>query len=184
MKQKMHNNMDSDYKIRGIEVLLNEDCLVQKFYPLIKYKNQLISNLLDMGCFTKSACVNLSDNDLIKAGLPDENMVALFRCFLCHYNNKGKGIKDIKDAQIRSEEEIHSLLELMRLPGVKAVRAQLYFHCGIKTLSDFAAYDAEQLRDKITKIITKEALSCSPPFPKELRTQIAVAKVFTKYAVN
>lgn len=171
-----------DYRIDGIKILLNEDCIVQRFYPLIQYKNQLSENLSEKGFSTKNACAVLSDEELIKAGLPDKNMAALFRCFLHCYEYKGKGIKDIPDAAYRSEEEVSSLLELMRLPGVKAVRAQLYYHCGIRTLSDFAAADAGQLRDHIANAIVKEKLPFSPPQPKELRTQIAVAKVFTEYA--
>lgn len=180
----MDNRANADYQIEGIKILLNEDCIVQKFYPLIPYKNQLSKNLSDKGFLTKNACAVLSDEELMKAGLPDENMASLFRCFLRHYDYKGKGRKDIPDAEYRSEEEILSLLELMRLPGVKAVRAGLYYHCGLRTLPDFAAADAGQLRDKIAGIIQKENLPFSPPQPKELRTQIAVGRVFTEYAVN
>lgn len=180
----MNHKVDTDYQLRGIAVLLNKDCIVQRFYPLIQYKDQLIRCLLDKGCGTKNACAALCDEDLIQAGLPDENMAALFRRFLHYYDDKGKGIRDIPDAESRSPDELLSLLELMRLPGVKAVRAQLYYHCGMKTLSDFAAADAEQLRIQITDIIARENLPFSPPLPKELRTQIAVAKVFTEYAVR
>lgn len=173
-----------DYQIKGMDVLLREDCIVGRFPPLIPYKKQLLSGLSDRGCLTKNACAALSDEDLIRAGLPDENMVTLFRRFLRLYDHKGKGRKDVPDAEHRTEEEVTSLLELMRLPGVKAIRAQLYFHCGMRTLSDFAAADAEQLRARITDVITGEKLPFSPPQPKELRTQIAVAKVFTEFAVN
>lgn len=173
-----------DYQIKGMDMLLREDCIVGRFHPLIPYKKQLLSGLSDRGCLTKNACAALSDEDLIRAGLPDESMVTLFRRFLRLYDHKGKDRKDVPDAEHRTEEEVTSLLELMRLPGVKAIRAQLYFHCDMRTLSDFAAADAEQLRARITDVITGEKLPFSPPQPKELRTQIAVAKVFTEFAVN
>lgn len=179
----MKDHIGIDYQIAGIEILLNEDCIVQRFYPLIQYKNRLSANLSGKGILTRNACAALSDQELIEAGLPDENMAALFRCFLHLYDYKGKGIKDIPDAECRSAKEISSLLELMRLPGVKAVRAQLYLHCGIRSLSDLADADAEQLRDQIANRILQEELPFSAPFLKELRTQIAVAKVFTAYAV-
>lgn len=180
----MNNNVNSNYHIKGIGLLLNEDCILQRYFPLIQYKVQLLNNLLDKGCITKNACFILSDKALIEAGLPDSDMVELFRRFLCLYDYKGKGIKDIPDAECRTKDEISSLMELMRLPGVKAIRAELYFHCGIRSLSDLAASDAVQLRDAIANIIMQESLPFSPPLPKELRTQIAVAKVFTEYAVK
>ncbi len=43
---------------------------------------------------------------------------------------------------------------------------------------------AEQMKDIITETITRELLPYAPPALKELRTQIAVAKVFTIYETN
>lgn len=40
----MDNRANADYQIEGIQILLNEDCIVQKFYPLIPYRNQLSKN--------------------------------------------------------------------------------------------------------------------------------------------
>ena len=108
----------------------------------------------------------------------------LFRRFLRMYDYKGKGLKDIPDAERRTDTEITSLLELMRLPGVKAVRAHLYYHCGLRSLSDFSAFDAMELQTHIARIIEQNGLPYSVPQPKELRTQIAVARVFTEYAAE
>lgn len=173
---------DSDYRIEAIRVLLNEDCILKCYVPLIPIKDSLVNGLLRKGCRTNEACRSLSDAELADAGLP-EHMIGLFRRFLRLYDYKGRGLKDIPDAESRTEEEIASLLELMRLPGVKAIRAQLYYHCCLRSLADFAAADAEQLRMRITNVITKEKLPYAPPLPKELRTQIAVAKAFTEYSV-
>lgn len=179
----MNPVVNSNYLIQGIEVLLQEDRILKCYIPLIPFKHQLVQGLLNRGSLTKDDCLALSDEALFEAGLP-EHLTGLFRRFLRLYNYKGRGVKDIPDAEDRSAEEITSLLELMRLPGVKAIRAQLYFHCGLKSLADFAAADAESLRAHITDVIAQDALPYSPPLPKELRTQIAVAKVFTEYAVK
>lgn len=50
--------LNTDYKIRAIKVLLNEDCILARYYPLIPYKDLLVENLSKMGCYTKSDCVN------------------------------------------------------------------------------------------------------------------------------
>lgn len=179
----MRASFNSNYLIQGIEVLLQEDRILKCYVPLIPFAHQLVQALLKRGCMTKDDCLSLSDESLYDAGLP-AGMAGLFRRFLLLYDYKGKGLKDIPEAAHRPEEEIAALLELMRLPGVKAIRAQLYYHCGIKSLGDFASADAEALRIHITDIITRDALPFLPPLPKELRTQIAVAKVFTEYAVK
>ena len=69
----------------------------------------------------------------------------------------------------------------MRLPGVKAIRAELYLQCGYKSLIDIAKTDATTMRGRIAECIASKGLSSSLPQPKELRTQIAVAKVLTDY---
>lgn len=61
--------LNTDYKIQAIKVLLNEDCILTRYYPLIPYKNILVEKLSKMGCYTKSDCVNLSDESLLDAGL-------------------------------------------------------------------------------------------------------------------
>lgn len=33
-----------DYRIEGFSLLLNEDCILSRFYPLIPYKEQLLEN--------------------------------------------------------------------------------------------------------------------------------------------
>lgn len=177
----MKTQFQSNYMIQGIEVLLQEDRILNSYRPLIAYRHQLVERLLLMGCQTRNDCLALPDEALYNAGLP-QGMAGLFRRFLSMYDYKGRGPKDIPDAHSRSPEEIASLLELMRLPGVKAVRAQLYYHCGLRSLADFAAADAAALQAHIASVIARDGLACSVPLLKELRTQIAVAQVFTEYA--
>lgn len=172
----------SDYRIEAFNILLNEDCILKCYHPLIAYKHQLADGLLRRGCLTNENCRALSDAELAQVGLP-ENMTGLFRQFLRLYDYKGRDIKDIPDAESKAEDEIVALLELMRLPGVKAIRAQLYYHCGLRSLADFTASDAESLRLHIAGVIARDGLLYSTPLPKELRTQIAVAMAFTEYAV-
>ncbi len=174
---------NSNYLIEGIEVLLEEDRILNCYHPLVPCKHHLVQQLQSLGCKTRDDCLILSDAALYDAGLP-AGMAGLFRRFLRLYDYKGKGLKDVLNAANRSDEEIASLLELMRLPGVKAIRAQLYYHCGLRSLTDFASADAEALRKHIACIIAQEELPYTPPLPKELRTQLAVAKVFTEYAVK
>lgn len=171
----------NDYRIEGMPFLLQEDCILQRYDPLIPYSLQVSEGLLALGVKLKSECEALTDDQLTDAGLP-AHLTGLFRRFLRLYDAKSKDIRDIPDAQEKPPEEIAALLELMRLPGVKAVRAGLYYHCGLRSLEAFAASDAGQLRMMIAETIRRDGLSCTPPQPKELRTQIVVARVLTQYA--
>ena len=69
------------------------------------------------------------------------------------------------------------ICDLMRLPGVKELRANLYFDCGYKTVKDFSVETWESMRQTIDQHIQLSGSSKSLPLPKELATQIAVAKV-------
>lgn len=79
--------------------------------------------------------------------------------------------------------EVYKLLclcDLMRLPGVKNVRAELYFNCGFETIQSFVGKDAEKIREEITNVISRNNLSQGVPLLKEINTQIAVATILPK----
>ncbi len=180
MKETVHTN----YAVQGMEILLCKDCILQRFYPLIPYKQQVIQGLLRMEKCTSGACLDMTDEEWIQAGLPDAQTAALMRAFLHLYDYKGKGVRDIPDAENKLEAECRAWMELMHLPGVKAIRAELYYRCGYRSLAEFAAADAENMRTHMEEEIARHGWNFSVPLPKELRTQIAVAKVFTQYAVK
>lgn len=169
----------NNYRTEFIDVLLREECILKRYYPLIPYKGQIIGFLLKMGCMTKEECAILSDEKLIEAGLPDMNYVSLFRAFLSMYDYRGKGVKDIVHPEDYCKEELDSLLELMLLPGVKEVRAKLYYISGFKSINNFADSDVDIILSAVAKIIESKKLSQKCPLPKEVRTQLAVARAFT-----
>lgn len=37
--------MNSDYKVEAIDILLNEDCILQRYVPLVPYKHKIIKHL-------------------------------------------------------------------------------------------------------------------------------------------
>lgn len=172
--------VNHNYNSKKILILLNENCITARFYPLIPYKQKLVDFFISKGIETRDEVLQLSDLQLLEAGLPDTGIIGLFRHFLRLYDYKGKGIKDISDVENRSEEEIQSFLELMHLPGVKNIRANLYYCCGLKSMQDFADAEAEILQKKIAAVIEEKGLEYSCPLLKELRTQIAVAKAFVE----
>ena len=57
--------MNTDYRIDALNILLEKDCLPEKYHPLI-YKNRLISGLQALHCKTKNDAAALTDADLAK----------------------------------------------------------------------------------------------------------------------
>lgn len=76
--------------------------------------------------------------------------------------------------------KILCLSDLMRLPGVKDIRASLYYDCGYKNINDISLQEPEVMKQYISEFIAKTGTKKSIPLTKELSTQIAWAKVYPK----
>ncbi|MBE6935675.1 MAG: hypothetical protein E7458_04145 [Ruminococcaceae bacterium] len=171
-----------DYRIEAISVLLREDCITARYFPLIPYKESLLHNLLQNQHFTKSDCLALSEDTLLEMGLPSLELAGLFHSFLVMYDAKPGKFKEIGTAAA-NEAEAASFRELYLLPGVKAVRAKLYYDAGYQTLESIASALPEEIIAYTSDVIRQKGLPWKAPLPKEVRTHIAVAKAFTIYAV-
>ena len=166
-----------DYRIEAVRILLNEDCVLQRYYPLIPYREALIRNLKASGFTTKRTAEALSDEQLAQMGLPNPEMANLFRRFLRMYDASPSKLREIRAA---ADEPAR---ELFLLPGVRATRAALYRLAGYPTLAAIAAASPDQLLRDAENVIRREAPEFKAPLPKEARTHIAVAKAYTEYAV-
>lgn len=170
--------MNTDYPVEAITILLNKDCILNRFVPLIQYREQLVDALRRLGCRRKSDCLLLSDDDLHAAGLPDQSMISLFRSFLVMYDIDPKKLRDIDRADC-TPEEAASFRELYHLPGVRLTRARLYYCAGFRSLTDLAQVSANEVIRRTEEVIQRENLALKPLLGKEARTHIAVAKAFT-----
>ena len=172
--------MNSDYKVEAMAILLNEDCILQRYVPLVPYKHDIIKNLKKLGCHIKSDCMKLSDRALLGIGLTDMEMVILFRNFLTLYDVKPAKLKEINSV-CKTSEEIQSFQELYQLPGVKSTRAMLYYKAGLCSLETIAQSSAQDIIAKTEYVIKTEHLDLKVPLMKEVRTHIAVARAFTEH---
>lgn len=171
-----------DYLVGAFEILLDKDCILQRYYPLLPYKGILMESMAKLHCISKNECTALSDAALLESGLPSPELVALFRRFLVMYD-----VKDSKYADIGTvaadEAETAAFRELYLLPGVNAVRAALYYRSGYGSLRKIAAALPDRIIQDTSDYIRCNGLAQKPPLPKEVRTHIAVAKAFTEFAV-
>ena len=172
--------LNMNYKIEAIDELLQKDCILARMYPLIPYKQALIEHLRAAGCLTKEDCQKLSEEALLSAGLPDAETAKLFKQFLGMYDIKPQKLKEI-DTSCKTPEEAESFRELYHLPGVKRVRAELYYRSGFRALKDIADASMEEIITRTAETIESQNLDCIVPLKKEVKTHIAVAKAFTYY---
>lgn len=167
-----------NFRIDAIEILLNEDCILSRYYPLIPLKHTLLANLRNAGIETKAQCQTLSDEALAALGLSDPALIALFRRFLVMYDVNPQKLREIPKIS-RNADEQAAFSELYLLPGVKETRARLYFDAGYRRLAAFADANPEQLLRDAAETIRRQQSDAACPLPKEARTHIAVAKVYT-----
>lgn len=169
--------MNTNYEVDAIPILLRENCVPEGYEPLILYKQQLTDRCKAMGCKRKSDCLGLEDEALLSAGLPDMELVGLFRRFLRLYDPDQKRQKEIRKLK-KAPEETEALLELMLLPGVDSARAQLYYGAGFRSVAEIAGQKPEEIRKRAKQWAGEQNLSWKIPQIKELRIQIAVANAF------
>lgn len=169
---------NSNYPIGAIRTLLNEDCLLARYYPLIPYKETLIDHLGKTDCRTKAKCLCLTDEALLEAGLPNLDMVQLFRHFLKLYDINPAKLKEIGSFCVDGYEK-QMYEDLYNLPGVKKTRAMLYVKAGYRSLGAIAYTTPQEMIARTKRVILEKGLDCKPPFEKEAKTHIAVAKAFT-----
>jgi hypothetical protein len=76
--------------------------------------------------------------------------------------------------------EFVKLADLSRIPGVKDVRARLYYDAGIDAVEKMAKWNPEELRTYMIEFVKKTGFKGIAPLPKEARYTIETAKKLPK----
>lgn len=72
------------------------------------------------------------------------------------------------------------LSDLARLPGVKGIRARLYYEAGVNSLEKMARWEPEALRTMVTTYVERTGFAGAPPLPKEVSSTVANAQKLPK----
>ena len=98
------------------------------------------------------------------------------------YTKKGRDrLSKETTIPVASILELVMLSDLARIPGVKKIRARLYYEAGLDTLEKMAAYDAEELRKISAEYIQKTSFKGIPPTQKEAEHTVTMANYLKKY---
>ena len=98
----------------------------------------------------------------------------------CKTQENREKLSNRLEIPVEKINKLANIADIMRLPGVKDIRATLYFDSGFDTLEKISKQDPLEMKNKINEYIKDKNISKSPPFPKEITTQIAWAKVYPK----
>ena len=72
--------------------------------------------------------------------------------------------------------ELVKLSDLARLPGVKGIRARLYYDAGVDCVEKMAAWEPEALLKMTAEFVERTGFDGIAPLPKEVSSTIANAK--------
>jgi hypothetical protein len=72
--------------------------------------------------------------------------------------------------------ELVKLSDLARLPGVKGIRARLYYDAGVDCVDKMAAWEPEALLEMTAEFVERTGFDGIAPLPKEVSSTIANAK--------
>jgi hypothetical protein len=68
------------------------------------------------------------------------------------------------------------LSDLARVPGLKGIRARLYYDAGVDTLEKLAGWDPEKLRAMLIGFVERTDFNGIAPLPKEAASAVETAK--------
>ena len=80
--------------------------------------------------------------------------------------------------------ELVKLSDLARLPGVKGIRARLYYDAGVDSIEKMANWEPEALRTMVMEYVERMGFDGIPPLPKEVSSTVANARKLPKMAEN
>lgn len=76
--------------------------------------------------------------------------------------------------------ELVKLSDLARIPGLKNIRARLYYEAGVDSIERLAAWDPKELRAMLVDFVEKTGFEGIAPWPKEARSAVKTAKKLPK----
>jgi len=76
--------------------------------------------------------------------------------------------------------ELVKVSDLARIPGVKGIRARLYYDAGVDTVEQMACWEPEALRLMAADFVQRTGFEGIAPLPAEVRFTVAYAKKLSK----
>ena len=164
--------MNDNYFLDDLIGSLERGIVMERYYPLIDYKGELSAILKKNGAVRKDQVTDAVTEEIrITLG---EAVSSLFARFIHIYDFNQSKLREIKG--YIGTKKFDVLASLLRLPGVRLLRAELYFNSGV-TLEVLAEKSTEDIRRMVSDYIQREKRSEIIPQPKEVNCHREVAKM-------
>lgn len=164
--------MNDNYYMNDMISSLKKDVVMERYYPLIDNKKELTTILNGAGVVRKNQISEVVIEDIKKT--LGEDISRIFARFIHIYDFNKSKLNDIKDYV--DMKEYDSLAGLLRLPGVRLLRAKLYYNSGI-TLEVLVEKTTEEIRAMVHDYIKRNNREEIIPQPKEVNCHREVAKM-------
>jgi hypothetical protein len=91
-----------------------------------------------------------------------------------------QALSDRTGVPVEAILELVKLSDLARIPGIKGVRARLYYDAGVDTIEELAAWKPEALRAMIVGFVERTTFDGIAPLPAETRSAVRQARRLPK----
>lgn len=164
--------MNDNYYMDDLIGSLERDVVMERYYPLIDHKGELTAILNKAGVIRKDQISDAVTEDIRM--MLGNAVAGLFIRFIHIYDFNKSKLREIKD--YIGTEKYDALAALLRLPGVRLLRAELYFNSGV-TLEVLSEKSTEDIRNMVSDYIRRENRPEIVPQPKEVNCHREVAKM-------
>ena len=162
--------MNDNYYMNDMINSLKRDSVMERYYPLIDYKEELNLILNKAGAIRKEQVSDMVIRDIcMQLG---SDVSKLFARFIHAYDFNKSKLREIKSYV--GTKEYDTLAGLLRLPGVRILRAELYLNSGV-TLEVLAEKSTDDVRNMVHDYIQRENRLEIVPQPKEVNCHREVA---------
>ena len=115
-------------------------------------------------------------NDLAGIGIKNVNQMLKFAAT----NEERKRLSRQTGIPESAILELVKLSDLARIPGVKGIRARLYYDAGIDTVEKIAAMEPEELHERVIIYVEESDFEGVPTLPAEAKYTVEKARVLPK----
>jgi hypothetical protein len=146
----------SNYELRDFAKRLRSERIVRKPFTLKEFRDVNQDNVEK---FKEVGIINV--NQMLEAGKTPQDRKKL---------SEKTGVPESEIL------EFVKLSDLARIPGIKGVRARLYYDVGIDTVDQLGTWDPEELRKKVVEYVEESGFDGIPTLPAEARSAVEKAR--------
>lgn len=164
--------MTDNFYVEDLIRSIRKETTLERYLPLAEQSGVLLALMREHRVVFRN---DVTDAVLNAVGERcGQDTARLFARFLHLYDFNRQKLREIK--QYEGSDAYEPLAGLLRLPGVRLLRAELYFHSGV-TLQTLAEQSTEAVQAMVRDYVEREHRSEIVPLTKEVNCHREVAKM-------